>query len=443
MCHFPEEAPMTQTVEANEVCPICLDALSITGEHQICSLSCGHLCGHSCLKEWFEKEIFNKSCPKCRKSVDSEQTVLLQWDGRSPIDTSHADNVKQFNENLQKQIGKLKSDLQKAQTEYIILGRRYEKYRESKTPIRKYEKRPITRPSLIFEHVLTNGSRVCSSAKNTVFTLQQGANFGIKNVEYETMNTSNFIQLHTQQIRDMAASPLDGNIIGTVSTDCNYIETSIRTGQIVKRAALPVPLWSCTFMNSNSVMVGGTGGQVFVLDGSGSITSSASIGQGPPISSLIRLGDNNILAVTPLKSCIYETRMGTFSNTFAGFTGGRFENGIITTLSRKGKEATFSVQKYSNGKIYGVASLPINKYETMARPSAVPWKVPNSSLIAIPDGDVIQMREFGRSGLSSNLWPNRFKKRGGPITDISMSIGRDLYISTVSADLLRIYAIPP
>ncbi|EPS57387.1 hypothetical protein M569_17431, partial [Genlisea aurea] len=57
-------------------CPICLEAWSSGGEHQVCCLPCGHIYGLSCIKKWLSRQGSNK-CPQCKKSCRSRDIRLL------------------------------------------------------------------------------------------------------------------------------------------------------------------------------------------------------------------------------------------------------------------------------------------------------------------------------------------------------------------------------
>uniref|UniRef100_A0A182WII4 RING-type E3 ubiquitin transferase n=1 Tax=Anopheles minimus TaxID=112268 RepID=A0A182WII4_9DIPT len=53
--------------EEGLLCSICLDEWTLTGEHRVVSLKCGHLFGMSCIKRWMQdKPAINRSCATCK-----------------------------------------------------------------------------------------------------------------------------------------------------------------------------------------------------------------------------------------------------------------------------------------------------------------------------------------------------------------------------------------
>ncbi|XP_050079112.1 E3 ubiquitin-protein ligase RFWD3 [Anopheles maculipalpis] len=57
----------TDDDEEGLICSICLDEWTLTGDHRIVSLKCGHLFGMSCIKRWMQdKPAANRSCATCK-----------------------------------------------------------------------------------------------------------------------------------------------------------------------------------------------------------------------------------------------------------------------------------------------------------------------------------------------------------------------------------------
>ncbi|XP_035913589.1 E3 ubiquitin-protein ligase RFWD3-like [Anopheles stephensi] len=53
--------------EEGLLCSICLDEWTLTGEHRVVSLKCGHLFGMSCIKRWMQdKPAASRSCATCK-----------------------------------------------------------------------------------------------------------------------------------------------------------------------------------------------------------------------------------------------------------------------------------------------------------------------------------------------------------------------------------------
>ncbi|KAL6987345.1 RING-type E3 ubiquitin transferase [Sarracenia purpurea var. burkii] len=48
-------------------CPICMEAWTNGGDHQVCCLPCGHLYGASCIKRWLQQHKNSEKCPQCNR----------------------------------------------------------------------------------------------------------------------------------------------------------------------------------------------------------------------------------------------------------------------------------------------------------------------------------------------------------------------------------------
>ncbi|KAI8563273.1 hypothetical protein RHMOL_Rhmol03G0100100 [Rhododendron molle] len=58
-------------------CPICMEAWTSGGDHQVCCLPCGHLYGASCIKRWLQQRKNSGKCPQCnRKSTLKDVRVI-------------------------------------------------------------------------------------------------------------------------------------------------------------------------------------------------------------------------------------------------------------------------------------------------------------------------------------------------------------------------------
>lgn len=61
--------------DVNMSCVICLERLFFTGDHQICSLVCGHCCfGYNCIDKWIKS---HKSCPMCHQEAKAKDLRRL------------------------------------------------------------------------------------------------------------------------------------------------------------------------------------------------------------------------------------------------------------------------------------------------------------------------------------------------------------------------------
>ncbi|CAH1452058.1 unnamed protein product [Lactuca virosa] len=58
-------------------CPICFEAWTSGGEHQICCLPCGHIYGFSCINKWLKRSPNCRKCPQCKKLCKLKDVRVL------------------------------------------------------------------------------------------------------------------------------------------------------------------------------------------------------------------------------------------------------------------------------------------------------------------------------------------------------------------------------
>ncbi|XP_076938245.1 uncharacterized protein LOC143606326 [Bidens hawaiensis] len=58
-------------------CPICFEAWTSGGEHQICCLPCGHIYGLSCIKKWLQQSPSSGKCPQCNNICTLKDVRVL------------------------------------------------------------------------------------------------------------------------------------------------------------------------------------------------------------------------------------------------------------------------------------------------------------------------------------------------------------------------------
>ena len=59
-------------------CSICMEEWTTVGDHHICSLSCGHMFGMSCIREWLQQHENNiGKCPQCNDKAELSDIRIL------------------------------------------------------------------------------------------------------------------------------------------------------------------------------------------------------------------------------------------------------------------------------------------------------------------------------------------------------------------------------
>ncbi|KAM7468214.1 hypothetical protein LguiB_015776 [Lonicera macranthoides] len=74
-------------------CPICMEAWSNGGDHQVCCLPCGHIYGLSCIKTWIQRHRSSRKCPQCNQKCTLKGVRVL-----------YASRIVAVDEELQKKV---------------------------------------------------------------------------------------------------------------------------------------------------------------------------------------------------------------------------------------------------------------------------------------------------------------------------------------------------
>ncbi|CAK9177723.1 unnamed protein product [Ilex paraguariensis] len=79
-------------------CPICMEAWTNGGDHQVCCLPCGHIYGMSCIKRWLQQRRSSGKCPQCNSKCALKDVRVL-----------YASQIVAVNEELQKKVRSLEA----------------------------------------------------------------------------------------------------------------------------------------------------------------------------------------------------------------------------------------------------------------------------------------------------------------------------------------------
>ena len=431
-------------------CPICFEQISIKGEHQIASLPCGHVFGCSCIKKWLET---SNACPVCQKHTSARMIRMILWDGSIPIDKSRTDSIRNDNEKAKKKHQFLIQKLARLERDYAISQSDISVKRRmvfGKTTVQTIKvSKQVAFPSLILNKKINNGFRVCLSPKHLYVTSQKDKdNFGIEFCERDSLSYFNYIPLHKAQIHEMALCPFDSQTIATVSHDKRLIITVIRSQLPILQSSLPVPLWSCAWINHNVIATGGTNGRLFIVDGRGQIAQDIELCKGPPIFSIAPFSDNILFVSSPMKSILFDMRMQEVikNKAFAGSHSVKICENKFISMTRRGNIPYVTLgTKTEQNNISIDESFSIQKYNSIAKPDII--KVNKDIILAIPDESSLGFKLISSKNFKYDYWEewkdhfsdNNFSS---PINDISMEKDTDLILAAISSDSLKMYAFP-
>lgn len=111
-----EKDDPTKTIVQNdaEVCPICLEEWTNSGQHRLVATECGHLFGRICIEKWLRT---SPKCPQCQSTVKKRDLRRIYCRALNVLDTSERDNAikeRDLEKKARKKLAYEKAELQLA-----------------------------------------------------------------------------------------------------------------------------------------------------------------------------------------------------------------------------------------------------------------------------------------------------------------------------------------
>lgn len=111
-----EKEDLTRSILQNdaEVCPICLEEWTNSGQHRLVATECGHLFGKICIEKWLRT---SPKCPQCQSSVKKKDLRRIYCRALHVLDTSERDNAikeRDLEKKARKRLAYEKAELQLA-----------------------------------------------------------------------------------------------------------------------------------------------------------------------------------------------------------------------------------------------------------------------------------------------------------------------------------------
>lgn len=295
----PKCNPLVDEEEGN-TCTICLEQWTNAGDHRLSTLRCGHLFGYSCISKWLKGQT--RKCPQCNKKAKHSDIVVVYARCLRALDTSEHERMKNSLE--KEQTLRKKAELESAQCrlQLQVLSDECNKLRVRVKDLQKLvvEHRdqisqkfgdsefklqsdlPSSQglhkfqPHKTFNISQTGHCRImayCDSMSCLVVSQPspQAAflpGFGVKMLSTANMRSSQYIPMHSKQIRGLAFSNKSRGLILSASLDNTLKLTSLETNTVVQTYNTGRPVWSCCWCldESNYVYAGLVTGSILVYD---------------------------------------------------------------------------------------------------------------------------------------------------------------------------------
>ena len=300
-------------------CSICLSAWTSHGEHQLCSLRCGHFYGYSCIIRALNMQNRNnRQCPLCnQKAKESEIRLHYAVSKFSTRDVSKEEELRsQF---VQEKAARIESELQaaKLKTKLESVTRDVESLRTELAKAYSSQGVPSENKShgdnIVRQKVYNismNKSRCgiwVSNDRGAAIACYTNGRYKLVLVHPEISERPSAAhggEGHTLPIRDAAVQLSDavcyGGTIAVGSMDGIVSLVSVANLNEVCRFKVGEPIFSVLFSPSVHLFVGTVKGRIFVLDPRDprSVPSRLATDLGEPVHALVAISSEAICAAT-------------------------------------------------------------------------------------------------------------------------------------------------
>ncbi|CAJ1055912.1 E3 ubiquitin-protein ligase RFWD3 [Xyrichtys novacula] len=308
----PAPPPQTEETGEGDTCSICFEPWTTAGDHRLSALRCGHVFGYTCIQRWLKAQGSAGKCPQCNKKAKRSDIFLLYTPKLRALDNSEQESLKKSLE--QEQSLRRKAELESAQYKLKLqvvtsqYGQAQQELQELRSLMAQAGRSSLPSSSSsssssssastslflrasqradgsrsgqygFSKAVLVSqngGSRVLSyceplscllaSQLSQHATLVPG--YGVKKVSVVNMKASQYVPIHSKQIRGLAFNRQNDSLLLSASLDNTIKLTSLLTNTVVQTYNAGKPVWSCCWCldNSNYVYAGLINGTVLVYD---------------------------------------------------------------------------------------------------------------------------------------------------------------------------------
>ncbi|NXY46095.1 RFWD3 ligase, partial [Ceuthmochares aereus] len=289
-----------QDEEEGDICTICFEQWTNAGDHRLSALRCGHLFGYTCIERWLKGQA--GKCPQCNKKAKRSDIVVLYARTLKALDTSEQERMKS---NLEKeQMLRRQAELESAQSrlQLQVLTDECSKLRkqvqELKALVAQHNASASQQPGS--SRICLPGSLPSSQSQRKyhlekVFVVSQAGNCrvmaycdmlsclvvsqpspqstfipgcGVKMMSVANMKSSQYIAIHSKQIRGLAFGRRADGLLLSAALDNTLKLTSLATNTVVQTYNTGRPVWSCCWCldDTNYIYAGLVNGSIMIYD---------------------------------------------------------------------------------------------------------------------------------------------------------------------------------
>ncbi|XP_057186032.1 E3 ubiquitin-protein ligase RFWD3 isoform X2 [Triplophysa rosa] len=258
--------------EEGETCSICFEPWTTAGNHRLAALRCGHLFGHECIKRWL---VEGNKCPQCNKKAKRDHIIFLYARRLKALDNTEAVRLKKSLEDEQRlrRLGEVEAAQCRLQLQTV---------RDENTRLRKEIERQESSSGghYVFSKAVlvsqAGGCRVLSHCERLGCLLASQPSpqaafipgYGVKKISTVNLKPSQYIPIHSKQIRGLAFSQQHDSLLLSAALDNTIKLTSLMANTVVQTYNTGKPVWSCCWChdNNNYIYAGLSNGSVLVYD---------------------------------------------------------------------------------------------------------------------------------------------------------------------------------
>lgn len=286
--------------EEGETCTICLEQWTSAGDHRLSALRCGHLFGYRCISKWLKGQT--RKCPQCNKKAKHSDIVVLYARSLRALDTTEQERMKSdlLNEQMLRKQAELESAQCRLQLQALI-----DKCSKLNSRVQDLEKLMVRYQNPAVQQC-SSSQALCGSClpssqsqrkynSEKTFTISQTGNcrimaycdglsclvasqpspqasflpgFGVKMLSTANMRSSQYIPMHSKQIRGLAFSNQSKGLLLSASLDNTIKLTSLETNTVVQTYNTGRPVWSCCWCldENNYIYAGLANGSILIYD---------------------------------------------------------------------------------------------------------------------------------------------------------------------------------
>ncbi|XP_036782815.1 E3 ubiquitin-protein ligase RFWD3 isoform X2 [Manis pentadactyla] len=302
-----------------DTCTICMEHWTNAGDHRLSALHCGHLFGYRCISKWLKGQT--RKCPQCNRKAKHSDIVVLYARTLRVLDTSEQELMKgsEFfcshpnlhllltypsSSLLKEQILRKQAELESAQCRLQLqvlsdeCTRLHSCVQDLQQLVQQHQQQISQQPG--GSQARSRSYLPSSQAQHKyhfqkTFTVSKTGNcrimaycdalsclvvsqpspeasflpgFGVKMLSTANMKSSQYIAMHSKQIRGLAFSSQPKGLLLSASLDSTIKLTSLETNTVVQTYDAGRPVWSCCWCldENNYIYAGLVNGSILVYD---------------------------------------------------------------------------------------------------------------------------------------------------------------------------------